>query len=53
MCLGALGGSVYLYFRSWGIFAVALVIVLLIDALKDYKFRRLELTGTQNEGVRT
>jgi len=53
MCLGALGASVYLYFRSWGIFAMALVMVLLIDALKDYKFRRLELTGTQNEGLRT
>jgi hypothetical protein len=43
MCLGGVVAGICLFFRSWTIFAAALVVILILDAWKDYRFRRLEL----------
>ena len=39
--LGAFAASVGIYFRSWLIFFIALIIVLAIDAVMDMNFRQL------------
>ena len=40
-CLGV-GVVVPLFLKSWGIFILALVVALIIDAAIDYKYRKLE-----------
>jgi hypothetical protein len=47
MSLGGIAGGVLLWLRSWSLFAVVLVVVLALDALMDFRFRRLELVEPQ------
>jgi hypothetical protein len=47
MCLGAIAAGIYILFKSWFIFAVALAIILLLDAWKDSRFRRLEVEANK------
>ncbi|MGC9943182.1 MAG: hypothetical protein ABSE48_15240 [Verrucomicrobiota bacterium] len=42
-CLGLLAGGLAIYYQSWKILLVAALIALIIDAVKDFFFRRLEL----------
>jgi hypothetical protein len=42
-CLGGLAAFSVLYHRSWKVFIIAFAIVLVLDALMDFFFRRLEL----------
>ena len=42
-CLGCIAVFLGLSFSSWTIFGLALGVVLALDALKDYKFRQLEV----------
>jgi hypothetical protein len=42
-CLGGLAALSVLYYRSWKCLIVAFIIVLILDALMDFFFRRLEL----------
>ena len=43
--LGCLAVLLGLLFSSWKVFAVAIAAVLALDALKDHRFRQLEMTG--------
>lgn len=44
-CMGGAAG-LFLLFRSWLIFGIAVAVGLVIDAMMDYRFRQLDLTAS-------
>lgn len=47
--LGVVSAGFGILFRSWGVFGVALAVAVVLDAVVDFRLRRLELAVTERE----
>lgn len=49
MCFAAVAVIVGFLFRTWLAFGIAVAVIVIIEALMDYRLRRLELVETKHE----